>query len=238
MPLLVIGMIIASFLLGMETSKIQYLQLELKNMKAAANTVVNAAAPQAVQPTVPPSGNVKPVSDKDIIRGNPNAKVALVEYSDEECPFSKSFHPTVLQLMKDYGDKVTFVYRTYPLPFHQNADKEAQATLCVQELGGNDAASNFIDKIFERTTSNGTGFALDQLGPLAAEVGVDQTAFQTCLDSGKYEQTIKDTMADGSQAGVNGTPTSVILAQGKKPQVLVGAMPESQFKSLLDTALK
>ncbi|HUD44873.1 MAG TPA: DsbA family protein [Patescibacteria group bacterium] len=236
-PLLVIGMIIASFFLGMETSKIQYLQLQLKN--GGTNTVANAVAPANQQPTTPPaSGNIKPVTNSDIIRGNVNAKVTLVEYSDEECPFCKSFHPTMKQLMTDYGDKVRWVYRTYPLPFHQNADKEAQATLCVNDLGGNDLAWNFIDKIFERTTSNGTGFSLDALGPLAAEVGVDQTAFQSCLDSNKFEQAVKDEEADGTQAGVQGTPTTIILADGKKPQVLVGALPEDQLKTAIDAALK
>ncbi len=162
----------------------------------------------------------------------------MIEYSDFECPFCKSYHPTSLDLLKQYGDKVKFVWRQYPLSFHQNAQKEAEASECIAELGGNDAFWKYTDTVYERTTSNGTGFALDKLGPLAAELGVDQTAFQSCLDSGKYAQKVKDDIADGSGGGVCGTPTMIIIDSKGKPNVQVGAQDISTFKTALDTALK
>jgi protein-disulfide isomerase len=238
-PILIVGLIISAFLLGMLTTKVQYQDTQLKNLAATANTVALAAAPSAAPTTPPPSGNIKAVDNNtDIIRGNVNAKVTLVEFADEECPYCKQFHPTMLQLMQNYGDQIRWVYRVYPLPFHQNADAEAQSTLCIQSLSDNPTTWKFIDAIYDRTTSNGTGFALDKLGPLAAEVGVDQTAFQSCLDSKKLEPTVQAEIADGNAGGVNGTPSTVILVNGKKPIVLVGAQPIDAMKAAIDAALK
>ena len=84
---------------------------------------------------------------------------------------------------------------------HQNAEKEAEAAECVAQLGGNTASWNFSDKIYQRTTSNGTGFALTALGPSAKEVGVDQKKFQDCLDSGKNAKLVADEQAGGEAAG-------------------------------------
>ena len=142
------------------------------------------------------------------------------------------------QVMKEYGDKVKWVYRDYPLNFHQNAQKEAEAGWCINELGGNDVFWKYIDAIFERTTSNGTGFALDKLGPLAKEVGVDQTKFQKCLDSGKYTQKVQDQMAKGSEEGVTGTPGTIILAENGSTQLIPGALPYESIKPMIDAALK
>lgn len=129
-------------------------------------------------PEAAPSGPVPPVTQKDHIRGNPKAKVVLIEYSDLECPFCKRFHPTMQQVMNTYGDKVAWVYRHYPLSFHANAQKEAEATECAAELGGGKAFWTYLDKVMERTTAGGTGFALDQLAPLAKEIGLNDVKFR------------------------------------------------------------
>lgn len=239
--LLVGALIISSFLIGSLFTKVQYLE------KAGSTKVLNAQAaapqgntqPQAQQPVAQaPSGKIKPVTDKDHIRGNVSAKLTLVEYSDYECPFCKRFHPTTQELMKTYGDKIRLVYRHYPLPFHQNAEKEAEASECVAELGGNDAFWKYTDEIFDKTTSNGTGIALDQLGSIAADSGINQTAFQTCLDSGKYAQLVKDQIADGNGAGVSGTPSTFLVDANGKSQLIVGAQPVEAFKSEIDKILK
>lgn len=228
------ALVVAAFLIGSLYTKVQYLE---KN--GASNTKVAPAAPNQQQPAaIAPSGKIKEVTDKDHIRGNTNAKLTLVEYSDLECPFCKRFHPTMQELMKIYGDKIRWVYRHFPLSFHANAEKEAQASECVAELGGDDAFWSYVDKMFEKTASNGTGFALDQLGPLAAEVGVNQSAFQNCLDSDKYAQLVKDQIADGTTGGVSGTPSTFLIDGNGKSQIIVGAQPVESFKTAIDAILK
>lgn len=230
------ALIVAAFLIGSFYTKVQYLEKGGPSTKVTTPTSPQATAPQ--QPAAAPSGKIKPVTDKDHIRGNKNAGLTLVEYSDLECPFCKRFHPTMQELMKTYEGKIRWVYRHFPLSFHANAQKESEATECVAELGGNDAFWTYVDKMFEKTTSNGTGFALDQLGPLAAEVGVDQSAFQTCLDSDKYAQLVKDQIADGTTGGVNGTPSTFLIDKDGKSQIIVGAQPTESFKTAIDAALK
>ncbi len=183
-------------------------------------------------------GDVKAVSDSDYIRGATNPKVTLVEYSDYECPYCKSFQPTLQRIMQDYSNDVAWVYRQFPLSFHANAQKESEAGLCVGKLGGNDAFWKFSDTIFERTTSNGYGFSLDNLGPLAKEVGVDQAKFQSCLDGGDMTSQVAADTADGTGAGASGTPTTFIVDQnGKTLSVIPGALPYDQVKAQLDQAL-
>jgi len=231
-------LIIASFLLGSLWTKVQYLEKNGSSTKVTGQTAPQTAAPLQQPAALAPSGKIKEITDKDHIRGNKNAKLSLVEYSDLECPFCKRFHPTMQDLMKTYGDKIRWVYRHFPLSFHANAQKEAEATECVAELGGNYVFWNYVDKMFEKTTSNGTGFALDQLGPLAAEVGVNQSAFQSCLDSDKYAKLVKEQIADGTTGGVSGTPSTFLIDANGKSQIIVGAQPIDAFKTEIDKLLR
>jgi protein-disulfide isomerase len=207
--------------------------------KATAFGGVPAAAAPTPSPDAPPAvGTVPPVTKDEHVRGNlDKADVVLVEYSDFECPFCKSFAPTMNQVLKEYGDKVALVFRHFPLSFHANAQKEAEASECVAELGGNDKFWQFHDKIFERTTSNGTGIALTDLGPLAKEIGVNQANFQKCLDSGKYAKLVQDSEAGGSAAGVNGTPGTIALSRDGKSAMISGAQPLASVKTTIDGML-
>lgn len=175
---------------------------------------------------VPPSAPPKEVDSSDHVRGNKNAKVTLIEYSDFECPFCKTHVPSVEQALKDFPKDVRLVYRHYPLSFHQNAQKEAEASECVAKLGGNDAFWKFHDKIFTETTSNGTGFALDKLGPAAAAVGVNQQKFQSCLDSGETRTLVDEDMTSGNNSGVQGTPATFV-----NDKLVSGAVPYSVLKA-------
>jgi len=235
-PILFGLLVIAAFFLGSLSTKVSYLEKGVS--KTSNNTPSpNPSAPQKPGEPQPQNAKVSPVTDKDHVRGSKNAAVTLIEYSDLECPFCQKFHPTMQELMKTYGDKVRWVYRHYPLAFHANAQKEAEGSECAAELGGNDKFWEYIDKIFERTTANGTGFALDKLGALAAEVGVDQTQFQTCLDSARYEKLVKDQLAEGSASGVQGTPSTFIVNSKGESQILVGAQPIESFKTVIDQQL-
>ncbi len=211
------------------------------NIPSAQVAAAPTPTPQAAPTPAPAAGPVAAIDTKtDRILGDlSKAKVALIEYSDFECPFCKRHFPTMQQVVSTYGDKVALVFRDFPLSFHQNAQKEAEAGRCVFELGGNDAFWKYHDYVFTKTTSNGTGFALDQLPVAAKEAGVNVAKFQSCLDSGKYAKTVADEESGGASAGVNGTPGNIILdLKTQKTQLISGAVPFSSFKSAIDAILQ
>lgn len=238
--MLVVLLIVSAFLIGSLTTKVSYLEKggAGPNLAAAAPAAGNAAgqAAPAAEPTV---GDVPKITERDYAKGNRKADIALIEYSDLECPFCKRFHPTMEQVVKEYGNKVQWVYRHFPLDFHVNAQKEAEASECAGELGGNDAFWKFVDAVNERTTSNGTGFALDKLVPLAKELGLPEAKFQQCLDGGKYTQYVKDSTAGGQRAGVSGTPGTIIMnLKSGKSKLIPGALPYEQVKPMIDEIMQ
>jgi len=200
---------------------------------AALSTPTPAPTPSAPQPNQPPSKVDIAVKPTDYVRGSANAPVTIISYSDLECPFCKRFHPEVQRLMAEYQGKVKLIYRHFPLSFHQNAQKEAEAAECVGKFGGAEKYWSFIDKIFERTTANGTGFALTALYPLAKEVGVSEARFRTCLDQGEMTAKVQQDLQEGSAFGVSGTPTSFVNGTAVE-----GAVPYEQLKAIVDAALQ
>lgn len=181
----------------------------------------------------------KEISGDDHIRGNPDAPVKIVEFSDLECPFCKSFHQTMLQVMDEYGNdgRVAWVYRHLPLEqIHPKARKEAEASECAAKLGGNDAFWRYTDKIFEITPSN-NGLDLAQLPKIAQDLGLDRGAFEACLESGEFAQKISDQMQDAAAAGAQGTPYSLIITKDGKSVPINGALPYQSVKAMIDQAL-
>jgi protein-disulfide isomerase len=185
--------------------------------------------------------NVRHVSSsRDHIYGNPNAPVSLIEYSDFECPFCKRFHSTARAVIDAYAGKVNWVYRHFPLPIHNpGAQKEAEASECVNQLGGNEAFWKFADAIYARTQSNGNGFPLTQLVPLGKELGLDEKQFKECLDSGKYASRVQEDIDEGNQIGITGTPANILLHNNTGQVALkLGAQPLDAFKADVDKLLE
>jgi protein-disulfide isomerase len=199
-----------------------------------------ARSPQAVgnnQPD-PSKIDIKAVSAEDHILGNANAELVIVEYSDTECPFCKVFHNTLKQVMQTYPGKIAWVYRQLPIPqLHARAMKEAEATECAAELGGNQSFWNYLDEIFERTNSNDS---LDpaELPKIALAIGLDVNAFNTCLSSGRHAGKIQDSIEEATKAGARGTPYSVILSKDGKKTIINGAEPFAMVKDKIDSLLK
>lgn len=184
--------------------------------------------------------NVRRVSaSRDHIYGNPNAPVSLIEYSDFECPFCKRFHPTAKEVIDSSGGKVNWVYRHFPLPMHNpGAQREAEASECVNQLGGNEAFWKYTDAIYKRTQSNGNGFPLTQLVPLGKEIGLDEKQFQECLNSGKSASRVQEDIDEGNQIGISGTPANILLRNDTgEVTVKPGALPINELKAEIDKLL-
>lgn len=195
---------------------------------------------QAAAPAASPLDNLKPVTTKDHILGNPDAPVTIVSFTDFECPFCKRFHITMKQIMDEYGasGKVKWVLRELPLiQLHSKAKNEAVAAECASELGGNDAFWKYLDRLFDITPSN-NGLDPNELPKIAEYIGLDKTKFEACLTSGKFDQLIDEETQDGINSGAQGTPYSVIIGPNGQKSVIPGALPYEQIKQAIDEILK
>lgn len=181
---------------------------------------------------------IDPVTEDDHIRGNPNAPIVFVEYSDYDCPFCKSFHETMKRIMEEYGEsgQVAWVYRHFPIQqLHPSAPKIAEASECVAELGGNQAFWTFSDLVFEeRGTNEPTD--LSRLSEFAATAGVDTAEFDACFESGKMQSRVEADFADANEIGGRGTPHTVVLV-GDQQGIVNGAQPYAVVNDIVQNLL-
>lgn len=179
--------------------------------------------------------SIKPITASDHILGNPDAPVKVVEFADTECPFCKRFHPTMQQLIQEYGrnGQVAWVYRHFPLDqIHSKARKEGQALECANELGGNAKFWKYTDRLYEIAPSN-NNLDLSLLPQIAEEVGLNRTQFESCLSGdargGKYAEHIEADYQDAVASGGTGTPYSVVIAPNGQKFPITGAQPSLQL---------
>jgi protein-disulfide isomerase len=183
----------------------------------------------------PTKVTVQPVTSSDHVLGDVSkAKVVIVEYSDLECPFCKNFQTTLHQAVAEYGDKVAWVYRHFTV--HSNAPHEAEASECVAELGGNAKFFQYIDKIFSISKSDNN---LDPklLTTTAVSLGINQSQFQSCLDSGKYASLVSQESQDAVASGGQGTPYTILVTKNTNYPINEGAIPYTALKSAIDALL-
>jgi len=205
-------------------------------MRETPSTGAQPQEPVAQQPTGDLE-QMKAITSDDHIRGNPNAPVKIVEYSDMECPFCKRFHETMKQATTEYGDQVAWVYRHFPLDqLHSKARKEAVATECAAEQGGNTAFWKYMDRWFELTPSNNQTDIDTVLPQIAKEIGLDGTKFASCLASKKYDAHVEEDVQNATATGGNGTPWSIVVGKNGKQYPLSGAQPLEAVKQLIDLA--
>ena len=210
--------------------------LYYSNIKTKEIEITKLTQPQITDT----SGNMRPVTADDHILGNPNANVIVVEYSDTECPYCKQFHNTLKKMISEYGDggKVAWVYRHFPIDqLHPKARKEAEATECANELGGQTKFWEYTNMVYDVTNSNDS---LDpsQLPIIAKNVGLDVKQFNSCLSSGRYAAKVEADYQDAVKAGGRGTPNSIIVTKDGTKTVFQGAQPYENLKAVLDAILQ
>lgn len=186
------------------------------------------------------AGSVRRVSpERDHIYGNPDALISLIEYSDFECPYCKRFHPNPKELVDGSDGQVNWIYRHFPLEFHNPlAQLEAEASECANEQGGNDAFWQYADLLYERTSSNGNGLSPDALVPLAQEIGLDDKVFEACLESGRMTARVKEDVVKGEKIGISGTPGNIIINNESGDAVpAAGALPTETLQNIVDSLM-
>ena len=175
------------------------------------------------------------ISENDHIRGDKNAPITLVEFSDFQCPYCKKFHPTMQKLIEEYNGQVRWIYRHFPLAFHKNAQKSAEAAECAGDQG---KFWEFVDKSFENSQSDGDGLNDEDLKKYAEELNLDASEFNDCLSKGKFADKVKSDMKSGKDAGITGTPGTILINKKGGAQIISGALSYNQMKTKINNAVK
>ena len=177
--------------------------------------------------------HTSPITSTDHVRGNATAKVSLIEYGDFQCPACGAYEPLVQQLYKEYGDKVAFVFRNFPLPMHGNAMIAAQA---AEAAGSAGKYWEMHDLLYthqrEWSDTANTAIVTKNFNGYAQSLGINAEAFNTALNANATKSKIQNDTALGNTAQVDHTPTFFVnLTQIPNPG------DYSTFKKDIDAAL-
>ena len=179
-----------------------------------------------VQIDLEPPRTVIEIDADDRVFGPPSAAVEIVEFSDFQCPFCQRLTGTLEQLKSEYGGDIRLVFKDYPLPNHAQAFKAAEAGNCASQQG---KFWELHDTMFSRQSELG----VDDLKRHAGELGMDQAAFDACLDSGQFADHVNADLTLGQQYGVSSTPTVFINGRA-----VMGAMPFEVFDEIIREELE
>ena len=167
-------------------------------------------------------------------KGDPNAPVTIIEYSDYQCPFCARHATTTMAPLQNYIDagQVYYVFKDFPLDsIHPQAQKAHEAARCVRELGGENGYWDMHDLLFKNQGSWGSSVPpnhIPSIKALAGQLGFNQAEFDNCLDSGKYYDAVRAEVVEGIGFSITGTPTFFI--NGER---LVGAQPFETFEGII-----
>ena len=159
----------------------------------------------ASSPSGQPATLASAVSDSDWVKGNRDAKVVLVEYSDLQCPACASYAPLVNTITEEFGDKIAFVYRHFPLPQHKQAEL---AALAAEAAGKQGKFWEMADLIFVNQTNwAGQSNARETFVSYAQLLNLDMNRFGTDLGSPELKKEVENDYLSGVQSRVDSTPT-------------------------------
>lgn len=174
-----------------------------------------------------PMPRIAVARDAQRIRGNPQAPVMIVEFSDFQCSFCRRVLPTLMALLEKYPGQVAISYRDFPIvELHPMANVSAQAARCA---GAQGKFWEYHDLLFAETKRPDRAM----LDSFAARLQLDAKSFAVCVDSGAQKQPVEGDMQDGYRAGVSSTPAFFINGI-----YLSGAQPQSEFERIIERELK
>lgn len=168
------------------------------------------------------------------IKGNPQAEIILVEYSDYECPFCNRFHNTPKEIVENSNGKVAWAWKHFPLTqIHQNARPAAIAAECVNKLGGVEKFWQYSDMLITNQTTLSEKLYISEAGKL----GINSSTFASCLKDVSISSKVDAETREGESLGVSGTPsTFVVKNEDGKLTILEninGALPKATVESII-----
>lgn len=198
---------------------------------APAAAATSAVPASGRTPTAPDS--VTDIADRNRIQGKETAKVWMIEVSDFQCPFCKTFHDSTYPILKkDYVDtgKLRLAYLNLPLAMHANAQPAAHAAMCAALQGKFWEAH---DRIFDAQDKwKGLADARPFLDSVAVAAGAEKAKLTACTQGKRLAALIEADMDRGAQAGAESTPTFFI-----GNHKILGAAPLATFRAVIDSAL-
>lgn len=181
-----------------------------KQVEAGIQAFIQKQQEQANKPVRVAEKVDNKIENDDAVLGGKDASITFVEFSDFQCPYCGKFYTQTLVPFKDKfikTGKVRFVFRDFPLEFHDNAKPAALAAECARDQGGDEAYYKYHDLLFQ----NQTELDAASLQKYANQIGLNGKTLKSCVDNAKFAEEIDQDFDDGTQAGVSGTPASFIL---------------------------
>ena len=212
------------------------LKRDIKGLKSLIETRLPLRPSQPARP--PRAATGKTSIEGDPFMGRKDASIVLVEFSDFQCPFcGRFFRNTLPQIKKNYveTEKIKYVFKDFPLAFHKEAQKAAEASHCAGEEG---KYWEMHDLIFQ----NQQKMKVPNLVEHAEKLGLDKKSFMECLDDSRYAEGIKKDIRSGKTSGVTGTPSFLLGKINDNGEVegavIRGAKPYNAFRTAIDAMLK
>ncbi|MDD3374103.1 MAG: thioredoxin domain-containing protein [Candidatus Omnitrophica bacterium] len=161
-----------------------------------------------------------------MVKGNPEAKVTIVEFSDFQCPYSQKFHPIIADVVSVYPEDVNYVFMSFPLSYHKQAKPATKALLVAKQYG---KYWEMLDLIFQ----NAKDLSEDKYGELAGQLGINKDEFVQKMQEqdAQLEQMIQKDLAIAGKADVGGTPTFFI--NGKRTNARTSEDLKKQVNEIL-----
>jgi protein-disulfide isomerase len=193
-------------------------QVYIQELKKQYNVSVSLPYPEVPR--------VQVSADDDPFLGTDGAPIEIIQFAEFQCPYCGKAGEAIDQVMEEYKGKVKMVYRDFPLGFHDRAIPAAVAANCSGEQGK-------YWEMHKLLMNNQRALTENDLTGHATTLGLDMTKWNTCRKDPSQEAEVRKDMADGSEVGVTGTPAFFINGI-----MLSGALPFSEFKTIIDQELK
>lgn len=169
------------------------------------------------------------ITDQDITFGSKDAPVTIVEFSDFECPYCKTFHTNIRTIAASYGDQVRLVFKHLPLSFHAQAENAALASQCAFDQGKFDV---YADYLFTKQGEWSKTTGLQKFKDYTWWLKLNSRDFSTCLESGKFKEKIANDKSEADRLFIHATPATFINGV-----FLDGAVSASDIKATIDKEL-
>ena len=227
-PLLAVAILLSSLMLS---SAVVFLGLQFRRL--GTNELVQAQANRAAaaQPSAAVGGErafdadkIRKVVTGDFVYGNPAAPVTLISYQDFECPYCAKFFPSAKQVVDQSNGGVNLVLRLFPLDFHPHAHVLADAAECVGEQAGATGFYAFADWAFSQHGLGDENAVMGLVRAQATQMKLDADKVQQCMSSGRLAPVIRASTEEANNAGLAGTPTSVLVRKDSKDSKVIAGI--------------